>query len=68
MSMKLDGQVAVITGGSSRVGFGIAVEFVAQGATVLITGRNQETPDGSVARLGSASSAIPADAKRIGRS
>jgi len=35
--------VAVITGGSSRVGFRIAVEFVAQGATVLITGRNQET-------------------------
>lgn len=62
MTHSLNGKIAVITGGNSGVGFGIAEEFVAQGATVVIIGRNQETLDSSVKQLGDRSAAMRADA------
>lgn len=40
--MKLDGKIAVVTGGNSGIGLAIARDFKAQGATVVITGRNEE--------------------------
>jgi len=39
---KLDGKVAVITGGSAGIGFAAAKRLVADGAYVFITGRRQE--------------------------
>ncbi len=39
---KLEKKVAVITGGNSGIGYATAKEFVAQGASVIITGRNEE--------------------------
>jgi NAD(P)-dependent dehydrogenase (short-subunit alcohol dehydrogenase family) len=62
MTLALENKVAVITGGNSGVGFGIAQEFIAQGATVVVTGRNQETLDRSVEQLGNKSSAMRVDA------
>jgi NAD(P)-dependent dehydrogenase (short-subunit alcohol dehydrogenase family) len=38
---KLSNKTAVITGGSSGIGLAVAQEFTAQGATVMITGRDQ---------------------------
>jgi NAD(P)-dependent dehydrogenase (short-subunit alcohol dehydrogenase family) len=38
MSKKLDGKIAVITGGGSGIGLAIAQRFVAEGAYVFITG------------------------------
>jgi gluconate 5-dehydrogenase len=41
-SFDLSGKTAVITGGSRGLGFAIAEAFVKHGATVVITGRNEE--------------------------
>lgn len=41
------------------MGFGIAEEFVAQGATVVITGRDQQRLESSVETLGAKNSATP---------
>ncbi len=39
---KLAGKIAVITGGNSGIGYASAKEFKEKGATVVITGRNEE--------------------------
>ncbi len=45
---KLEGKVAVITGGSSGLALASAQRFVEEGAYVFLTGRKQETLDGAV--------------------
>ncbi|QEH40129.1 SDR family NAD(P)-dependent oxidoreductase [Chitinophaga sp. XS-30] len=59
--MKLKDKVAVITGGNSGIGFGIAAAFSNEGATGTITGRNQETLDRSVKELGTGFMGIKGD-------
>jgi len=49
---KLDGKVAVITGGSSGIGLATAKLFCQEGAKVIITGRNQEHLDAAAKDLG----------------
>jgi len=41
LEAKLDGQIALITGGSSGIGLATARRFVAEGAYVFITGRRE---------------------------
>ena len=50
--MKLAGKKALITGGNSGIGLATARLFVAEGAAVAITGRDQKTLDEAVAELG----------------
>jgi 3-hydroxybutyrate dehydrogenase len=50
--MQLDNRVALITGGTRGIGFGIASAFIAEGASVVITGRSQEKGDKALAELG----------------
>jgi NAD(P)-dependent dehydrogenase (short-subunit alcohol dehydrogenase family) len=50
--MKLSGKRALITGGNSGIGLATARLFIAEGAEVAITGRNQETIDAAVRELG----------------
>src|SRR5215469_13161198 len=50
--MKLAGKKALITGGNSGIGLATARLFVAEGAQVAVTGRDQQTLDEAVAELG----------------
>ena len=50
---KLDGKIALVTGGSTGIGFATAQRFIAEGAAhIFITGRRQETLDEAVKKLG----------------
>src|SRR6195952_2513921 len=62
---RLKDKVAVITGGNSGIGFGIAQEFKNEGAKGVIVGRNQETLDKAVAQLGDNFIAINADVTNV---
>ena len=42
MGNKLEGKIAVITGGASGIGLTTAKRFVSEGAYVFITGRSQK--------------------------
>lgn len=48
----LQNKLAVVTGGNSGIGFATATEFVAQGARVIVTGRNQGLIDEATQKLG----------------
>jgi len=50
--MKLAGKKALVTGGNSGIGLATARLFIAEGAEVAITGRDQKTLDEAVAELG----------------
>jgi len=52
MSKKLEGKIAVVTGGSAGIGLRAAKEFAAEGARVFITGRRQAEFDRAVAEIG----------------
>ncbi|MCE7054171.1 SDR family oxidoreductase [Algoriphagus sp. AGSA1] len=62
---KLKNKVAVITGGSAGIGYATAREFIAEGAKVVITGRNQQLIDEAVSKLGSNAIGLRADASKI---
>jgi NAD(P)-dependent dehydrogenase (short-subunit alcohol dehydrogenase family) len=48
---KLEGKVAVITGGSSGIGLATAQRFVSEGAYVFITGRRQSELDAAIKQI-----------------
>ena len=50
---SLGGQVALITGGGTGLGLGIAKAFVTQGAQVIISGRRKEVLQKAEEELGS---------------
>ena len=49
---RLNGKIAVVTGGSSGIGFATAKAFVNEGATVYITGRRKEALEAAAAKIG----------------
>jgi NAD(P)-dependent dehydrogenase (short-subunit alcohol dehydrogenase family) len=62
MSKKLEGKIALVTGGSTGIGFATAQQFVAEGAYVFITGRRQTELDEAVRQIGSNVAGVQADA------
>src|SRR5262249_8633376 len=65
MAKKLEGKVAVITGGNSGIGLATARRFVAEGAHVFITGRRQAELEAGVRQVGRNVTAVPGDVSHL---
>jgi len=62
---KLDGKIAVITGGNSGIGLATAQRFVAEGAYVFITGRRQGELDAAVRQIGKNVTGVQGDVSNL---
>jgi len=62
---KLEGKVAVITGGSSGMALASARRFVEEGAYVFITGRRQQQLDEAVTLIGRNVTGVRGDASNL---
>jgi NAD(P)-dependent dehydrogenase (short-subunit alcohol dehydrogenase family) len=65
MTKKLEGKIALVTGGTSGIGFATAKRFVSEGARVIITGRRKEVLDGAAKELGNQVIGIQADSGKL---
>ena len=62
---KLDGKVAVVTGGNSGIGLATAKEFSDQGAKVAISGRDQQTLNSAKKEIGNGVLVVKADTSKL---
>lgn len=65
MTTRLSNKTAVITGGTTGLGFETAKEYLAEGAKVLITGRKQATVDEAVSKLGEGAYGLASDVTKL---
>ncbi len=65
MTKRLENKKAVITGGTTGLGFETAKRYLEEGAHVLITGRTQKTLDEAVIRLGKNAHGFKADSTNV---
>lgn len=63
--MKLKNKVAVITGGNSGIGLGIAKKFKEEGASIAIFGRNLETLEAAKNELGGNTIFVQGDIRKV---
>ncbi len=62
---RLEGKVAVVTGGNSGIGFATARRFAAEGAHVFITGRRQNELDAAVKQIGRQATGVQGDVANL---
>ena len=62
---KLNDKVAVITGGTTGIGFATARRFVDEGARVIFTGRTQSSLDAAQAELGERALGVRGDVAKL---
>jgi len=63
---KLEGKIALITGGNSGIGLATAKQFVNEGAYVFITGRRKPELDAAVKEIGRNVTAVQGDVSNLG--
>jgi NAD(P)-dependent dehydrogenase (short-subunit alcohol dehydrogenase family) len=66
MSGKLEGKVALVTGGNSGIGFATAKQFVDEGAYVFITGRREPELAAAVKEIGRNVTGVSGDVSKLG--
>src|ERR1041385_8540221 len=64
-AFDLTGQTALITGGGTGLGFGMAKCFVASGARVVLVGRRKEELNKACATLGKSAFALSGDVTKL---
>jgi len=62
---KLEGKIAVITGGNSGIGLATAKRFVSEGAYVFISGRRQKELDSALSEIGKNVMGIQGDVSNL---
>src|ERR1700674_5011454 len=62
---KLQGKVAVVTGGTAGIGFATAKRFVDEGAYVFITGRRQKELDEAIKAIGRNVAGVQGDVSKL---
>lgn len=62
---RLEGKVALVTGGNSGIGLATAKRFVAEGAYVFITGRRQPELDAAVKAIGENIAGVQSDVSNL---
>lgn len=65
MSKKLEGKIALVTGGSTGIGLAAAKALVAEGAYVFITGRREKELNEAVRAVGTNVAGVVADASKL---
>src|SRR5882724_9464235 len=63
---KLEGKIALITGGTSGIGLATAKQFVNEGAYVLITGRRERDLAAAVKEIGRNVTGVQGDVSNLG--
>ena len=65
MAGKLEGQIAVVTGGSTGIGLAAAKRFATEGARVFVTGRRKAELDAAVGAIGPGATGVQADSANL---
>jgi NAD(P)-dependent dehydrogenase (short-subunit alcohol dehydrogenase family) len=63
---KLEGKIALVTGGNSGIGLATAKRFVVEGAYVIITGRREAELARAVREIGNNVTAVQGDVSNLG--